>query len=106
MRATAPFCRQSSNRINDLLILNKILIRSTVVEGPTRRVCFHAPNPSIAFQVTESGSLMISRAELKRLQAQNNYPSISLLAPTHRTAPANQRDPIVVKNLLAKGTER
>jgi Bacterial archaeo-eukaryotic release factor family 3 len=49
---------------------------------------------------------MISRAELKRLQAQNNYPSISLLAPTHRTAPANQRDPIVVKNLLAKGTER
>ena len=49
---------------------------------------------------------MISRNELKRLQGQQEYPSISLLAPTHRTAPANQRDRIVVKNLLAEGIER
>lgn len=49
---------------------------------------------------------MISRGELKRLQAHRDYPSISLLAPTHRTAPANQRDRIVVKNLLAEGVER
>jgi hypothetical protein len=49
---------------------------------------------------------MISRGELKRLQGQRDYPSVSLLAPTHRTAPANQRDRIVVKNLQADGLER
>jgi hypothetical protein len=49
---------------------------------------------------------MISRSELKRLQSVQNYPSISLLAPTHRTAPASQKDRIVVKNLAAQGLER
>lgn len=49
---------------------------------------------------------MISRSELRRLQAQRGYPSLSLLAPTHRTAPANQKDSLVVKNLLTKGVER
>jgi release factor family 3 len=49
---------------------------------------------------------MISRSELKRLQSQQDYPSVSLLAPTHRTAPKNKRDRIVVKNLLAKAVER
>ena len=49
---------------------------------------------------------MICRTELKRLQSHNDYPSISLLAPTHRTSPANKRDRIVVKNLLAKGLDR
>ena len=49
---------------------------------------------------------MICRSELKRLQGQQDYPSISLLAPTHRTAPANKRDRIVVKNLVAEGLER
>jgi hypothetical protein len=49
---------------------------------------------------------MICRSELKRLQSRNDYPSISVLAPTHRTAPANKRDPIVVKNLVAEGLER
>ena len=49
---------------------------------------------------------MICRSELKRLQSQNDYPSISLLAPTHRTAPANKRDRIVVKDLAAKGLAR
>ncbi len=49
---------------------------------------------------------MICRSELKRIQGQNDYPSISLLAPTHRTAPANKRDRIVVKNLAAKGLKR
>ena len=43
---------------------------------------------------------------MKRLQGVQNYPSLSLLAPTHRTAPANQKDRIVVKNLVAKGLER
>ena len=49
---------------------------------------------------------MICRSELKRIQSQNDYPSISLLAPTHRSAPANKRDRIVVKNLAAKGLTR
>jgi Bacterial archaeo-eukaryotic release factor family 3 len=49
---------------------------------------------------------MICRTELKRLQSHKDYPSISLLAPTHRTNPANKRDRIVVKNLLSKGLER
>jgi hypothetical protein len=49
---------------------------------------------------------MICRSELKRLQRHRDYPSISLLAPTHRTAPANQRDRIVVKNLVAEGLKR
>jgi hypothetical protein len=43
---------------------------------------------------------------LRRLQAQNEYPSLTLLAPTHRTAPANKRDRIVVKNLAAEGIDR
>ena len=46
---------------------------------------------------------MICRSELKRLQGQRDYPSLSLLAPTHRTHPANRNDRIVVKNLAAEG---
>jgi hypothetical protein len=49
---------------------------------------------------------MICRTELKRLQGHREYPSLSLLAPTHRTAPANKRDRIVVKNLVAEGLKR
>jgi hypothetical protein len=49
---------------------------------------------------------MICRSELQRLQGHHEYPSISVLAPTHRTAPANKRDRIVVKNLVAKGLKR
>src|SRR5215472_16134507 len=49
---------------------------------------------------------MICRSELKRLQGRQDYPSLSLLAPTHRTAPANKKDRIVVKNLAAEGLKR
>ncbi len=49
---------------------------------------------------------MICSKELKRLQKHQDYPSISLLAPTHRTAPANKRDRIVVKNLVTKALKR
>src|SRR5262249_48629624 len=48
---------------------------------------------------------MTCRSELKRLQGQRDYPSLSLLAPTHRTHPANRRDRIVVKNLAAEGRD-
>ena len=49
---------------------------------------------------------MICRSELKRLQSHNDYPSVSLLAPTYRSSPANKRDRIVVKNLLTKAIDR
>ncbi len=49
---------------------------------------------------------MICRSELKRLQSHNEYPSVSLLAPTYRSSPANKRDRIVVKNLLTKAIDR
>jgi hypothetical protein len=49
---------------------------------------------------------MICRTDLKRLQSQRDYPSLSLLAPTHRTAPTNKKDRIVVKNLAAEGLKR
>ena len=49
---------------------------------------------------------MICRGELKQLQGRKEYPSVSLLAPTHRTAPANRKDRVVVKNLLAEGLGR
>src|SRR5262245_46390374 len=46
---------------------------------------------------------MICRSELKRLQGLRDYPSVSLLAPTHRTHPASRRGPYDVKNLVAEG---
>jgi hypothetical protein len=49
---------------------------------------------------------MISLSELRRLQSHRDYPSVSILAPTHRTAPANKRDPIVVKNLVTEALNR
>jgi Bacterial archaeo-eukaryotic release factor family 3 len=52
------------------------------------------------------GFFMISRSELRSLQSQDDYPSVSLLAPTHRTGPANKRDRIVVKNLFSKAVDR
>lgn len=49
---------------------------------------------------------MLSRSELKAFQAHREYPSVTLLAPTHRTAPANKKDPIKFKNLLQEATDR
>lgn len=49
---------------------------------------------------------MLSRSDLKSFQAHRDYPSVSILAPTHRTAPLNKQDPIKVKNLVAKAIER
>jgi hypothetical protein len=40
------------------------------------------------------------------LQAHREYPSVSILAPTHRTAPSNKQDPIRVKNLVRKAIDR
>jgi hypothetical protein len=49
---------------------------------------------------------MLSRSDLKSLQAHRDYPSVSILAPTHRTAPSNKQDPIKVKNLLRLAIDR
>jgi release factor family 3 len=49
---------------------------------------------------------VLSRAELKSLRSHRDYPSVSILAPTHRTAPINKQDPIKVKNLVRKAIER
>jgi hypothetical protein len=43
---------------------------------------------------------------LKSIQAHRGYPSVSILAPTHRTAPSNKQDPILVKNLVRKAINR
>src|SRR5262249_8731911 len=49
---------------------------------------------------------MLSRSELKSLQARREYPSVSILAPTHRTAPSNKQDPIRGKTLVRKAVNR
>lgn len=49
---------------------------------------------------------MLSLAELKALQSRRNYPSVSIIAPTHRTAPSNKQDRIKVTNLVNKAVDR
>jgi hypothetical protein len=49
---------------------------------------------------------LLSRQELLSFQAHRDYPSVSVLAPTHRTAPSNKQDPIKVKNLVRKAVNR
>jgi hypothetical protein len=49
---------------------------------------------------------MIHRSDLRQLQAVNEYPSVSVLLPTHRTSPDNQQDPIRLKNLVTETKNR
>lgn len=49
---------------------------------------------------------MITRAELNELQQHREYPSVSILAATNRTAPANKQDRIRVKNLVTDAVDR
>jgi hypothetical protein len=49
---------------------------------------------------------VLSRSDLKSFQAHRGYPSVSILAPTHRTAPTNKQDSIRVKNLVRKAIGR
>jgi len=49
---------------------------------------------------------MLSRHEIKSFQSHRHYPSVSILAPTHRTAPSNKQDPIKIKNLVTKAIDR
>jgi len=49
---------------------------------------------------------VLTRTELKVLQAHRDYPSVSIIARTHRTAPTNKQDPIKVKNLVRQAIKR
>ncbi|MFQ3567550.1 MAG: hypothetical protein SNJ59_11185 [Aggregatilineales bacterium] len=48
----------------------------------------------------------MNRHDVRLLQTFSGYPSISILAPTHRTSPDNKQDPIRVKNLVTEATNR
>ncbi len=48
----------------------------------------------------------MNRTDIQLLQAIRGYPALSILLPTHRTAPANHQDPIRVKNLVRQAQER
>lgn len=49
---------------------------------------------------------MITRQDLRQLQALSHIPSLSILLPTHRAFPDNKQDPILVKNLVDEATQR
>lgn len=44
--------------------------------------------------------------DLAFLQTQEKYPSISIFVRTHRAMPLREKDPIVIKNLVAEAKER
>jgi hypothetical protein len=48
----------------------------------------------------------MDRNTLKMLQSYNEYPSLSILMPTHRHHPDNQQDPIRLKNLVSEARNR
>lgn len=48
----------------------------------------------------------MKRSELTALQAHQGYPMVSILMPTHRTAPENLADPILCKNLIREAHDR
>ncbi|MFH7243359.1 MAG: hypothetical protein ACHWZW_10970 [Spirulina sp.] len=49
---------------------------------------------------------MITRHDVKELQALTKVPALSILLPTHRTSPDNKQDPILVKNLVNEAKDR
>jgi hypothetical protein len=46
------------------------------------------------------------RADVRDLTARENYPSVSILMPTHVAHPENQQDPIRLKNLIEEARGR
>jgi len=49
---------------------------------------------------------MLSRTVLSQLQAHRDYPSVTILLPTHRSAPANRQDPIRARGLVREAVDR
>ena len=48
----------------------------------------------------------MNRHDVRLLQAIREYPSVSIILPTYRTAPENFKDPIRVKNLVKEAEDR
>lgn len=48
----------------------------------------------------------MNKTDVMQLLSQKQFPSVSILLPTHRTSPDNLQDPVRVKNLLAEATKR
>ena len=48
----------------------------------------------------------MNRSDIELLQSIRGYPALSLMLPTHRTAPDNRQDPIRVKNLMTEAANR
>ncbi len=48
----------------------------------------------------------MNRHQVLTLSQINEYPSLSITLPTHRTSPDNKQDPIRVKNLVKEATDR
>ncbi len=44
--------------------------------------------------------------DVRRLQAMQGFPALSILLPTHRTTPENRQDPIRLKNLVKEAAGR
>ncbi len=49
---------------------------------------------------------MLNLEQIKAIQAHQQYPSVTITLPTHRTAPDNHKDPIRLKNLLQDAINR
>jgi len=48
----------------------------------------------------------MNRHDVRLMQAIHEYPSVSIILPTYRTAPENLKDPIRVKNLVKEAEDR
>lgn len=48
----------------------------------------------------------MNRAVIRILQSMRGFPAVSVLLPTHRTAPENRQDPIRLKNLISEAGDR
>jgi hypothetical protein len=48
----------------------------------------------------------MNRKDIQLLNTLRGYPAVSILLPTHRSAPDNRQDPIRVKNLVRQAAER
>jgi hypothetical protein len=48
----------------------------------------------------------MNRSDIQQLQSVRGFPAVSIYAPTHRTYPDNQQDPVRVRNLVKEAKER
>lgn len=48
----------------------------------------------------------MNRSDVRLLQQIRTYPCLTILLPTHRTAPDNRQDPLRLKNLISEATRR